>query len=107
VGLNQPLPIENLTAKVAIEKLRNSDEEIIEIVTDDDSTWYIIRSENDGISIADENLKQMIGSNGWEFEAKEGSGLFFEKEDEQLTVATQMWIKRYVLVQVQNKYKEL
>lgn len=101
------LPIENLSAKEVIGKLKNSDEKIIEFATDDVFTWYITRSKNDGISIADENIKQMIGSNGWEFKAKEGSGLFFEKEDEQLIVTTQMWTKKYVLVQVQNKFKEL
>ncbi|MCM3742992.1 hypothetical protein M3193_02440 [Sporosarcina luteola] len=34
------LPIDNLSAKEAIEKLKNSDEKIVEIATDD-SIWYI------------------------------------------------------------------
>ncbi len=96
------LPIENLTAKEAIEKLNNSKEKIVEIATDATSTWYITNSEHKGIWIADENIKQMIVSNGWEFKAKEGAGLLFEKEHEQLIVTTQMWTKKYVLVQVQN-----
>lgn len=101
------LPIDNLSAKEAIEKLRNSDEKIIEVATDDDSTWYITRTENKGISIADENIKQMIGSKGWEYKGKDGAGLFFEKDGESLLSTTQMWTKKYVLVQVQNKFKEL
>ncbi|MFC5589263.1 hypothetical protein ACFPRA_10210 [Sporosarcina soli] len=52
-------------------------------------------------------VKQMIGSNGWEFKEKEGSGLFFEKEGKRLIAATQMRTKKYVLVQVQNTFKEL
>lgn len=49
----------------------------------------------------------MIGSKGWEFKEKDGAGLFFEKDGERLLVTTQMWTKKYVLVQVQNKFKEL
>jgi len=101
------LPIDNLSAKEAIEKLKNSDEKIVEVATDDDSIWYITRTENEGISIADENIIQMIGSKGWEFKEKDGAGLFFEKDGERLLVTTQMWTKKYVLVQVQNKFKEL
>lgn len=101
------LPIDNLSAKEAIEKLKNSDEKIVEIATDDDSIWYITKTENEGISIADENIIQMIGSKGWEFKEKDGAGLFFGKDGERLLVTTQMWTKKYVLVQVQNKFKEL
>lgn len=101
------LPIENVTAKEAIGKLENSDETIVEFATDDDSTWYITKNKNEGISIADETIKKMIASKGWEFKAKEGSGLFFEREDPQLIVTTQKWTKKYVLVQVQNQFKEL
>ena len=101
------LPIENLSAKEVIGKLENSNEKIVEIATDDDSIWYITRSGNAGILTADENIKQMISSNGWEFKEKDGSGLFFEKDGERLIVTTEIWTKKYVLVQVQNKFKEL
>ena len=97
------LPIDNLSAKETIEKLKNSDEKIVEVATDGDSTWYITRSQSE----VDENIKQMIGSTGWEFTEKEGSGLFFEKEGERLIVTTEMWTKKYILIQVQNKFKEL
>lgn len=101
------LPVENLSAKEAIEKLKNTDEKIIEIATDDDSIWYITRTENKGISIADDNIKQMIGSKGWEFKEIDGAGLFFEKDGERLLATTRMWTKKYVIVQVQSKFKEL
>lgn len=99
------LPIENLSAKEAIKKLKNSDEKIVEIATDADYIWYI--TEDKGISLADDNIKQMIGSKGWEFKEKDGAGLFFEKDGERLVVTTQMWTKKYVLVKVQSKYKDL
>ena len=99
------LPIANSSAKEVIGKLEESDSKIVEIVVEDDTIWYITRTDNQGILLADENIKQMIGSNGWEFKEKDGSGLFFEKDGERLIVTTQMWTKKYVLVKVQSKYK--
>lgn len=99
------LPIENLSAKEVIKKLKNSDEKVVEVATDDDSIWYITRTENEGISIADDNIKKMIGSKGWKFKEKDGAGLFFEKDEDRLLVTTQMWTGKYVLVQVRNKFK--
>lgn len=111
IGVNKSyypsLPIENRSAKEVIGQLNDSDQKIIEIATEEDFTWYITRSQNDGISVADETIKEMIGSKGWVFKAKEGSGLFFEKEGQSLLVTTQMWTKKYVLVHVPNEFKEM
>lgn len=101
-----PLPIENLSAKEVIGKLEESDSKVVEIAKEDDAIWYITRKENEGILKADENIKQMIGSKGWEFKEKDGSGLFFEKEGERLVATTQMWGGKYVLVKVQSKLKK-
>lgn len=101
------LPIENLTAKEVIEKLEETENKVVEIAVEDDTIWYFTRTENEGILIADENIKQMIGSNGLEFKEKDGAGLFFEKDGERLVVNTQMWGKHYVLVKVQSKFKNL
>lgn len=95
------LPIDNLTAKEVIEKIKESDNRVKEIAVEGDTIWYITRSENEGISIADENIKQMISSNEWEFKEKDGAGLFFEKDGERLLATTQMWTKKYVLVKIQ------
>lgn len=100
-----PLPIENLSAKEAIEKLKESDSNIAEIAVEGDFIWYITSSENKGISIADENIKQMVVSNGWEFKEKDGAGLFFEKGDKRLIATTQMWTENYVLVKIPSDFK--
>lgn len=42
-----PLPIDHLSAKEALEKLKSSDERIVEVATDDDYTWYITRSQSE------------------------------------------------------------
>ncbi|RKD21068.1 hypothetical protein BEP19_15430 [Ammoniphilus oxalaticus] len=101
-----PLPINNLSAKEVIGKLKKSDEKIVKITENENYIWYITRTENEGILIANENIKQMIGSRGWKFKEQNGAGLFFEKEGEGLIVTTQMWTKKYVLVQAQNKFME-
>ncbi|TSI02555.1 hypothetical protein [Lysinibacillus sp. BW-2-10] len=101
------LPIDHLSAKEAIEKLENSDNKVVEIAVEGNTVWCITRTENQGVFIADENVKQMIASNGWKFKEKDGSGLFFEKEGERLIATTQMWSEKYVLVKVQNKFKNL
>ncbi|MGG0645043.1 hypothetical protein ABE021_14055 [Sporosarcina gallistercoris] len=102
-----PFPTDNLSAKEAIEKLKNADEKIVEVATENDSIWYITKSEGKGMSLADDHLKQMIGSKGWQFKEQAGAGLFFEKDGEKLVVMTEMWTNKYVLVQVQKKFKEL
>jgi hypothetical protein len=102
-----PLPVDNLSAKEVIEKLEESDHKIVEIAVDDDTIWYLTRTENKGILIADKNIKQLVGSKEWEFKEKAGSGLFFEKDGERLIATTQMWTKKYVLVKIQRKFKIL
>lgn len=99
------LPIDDISAKEAIDKLQESDGKLAEIAVEGDSIWYITSSENKGISIADENIKQMVVSNGWEYKQKDGSGLFFEKDRERLIATTQMWTKNYVLVKVPSNFK--
>ena len=99
------LPIDDISAKEVIDILKESDSKIAEIAVEGDSIWYITSSENKGISIADENIKQMIGSNGWEFKEKDAAGLFFEKDGKRLIATTQMWTGNYVLVKIPSNFK--
>lgn len=101
------LPIENLSAKEVIEKLEESNSEIVELAIEEDTIWYITRAENQGVSLADEHIKQLIGSHGWEFIEKDGSGLFFEKNGDRLIATTEMWTKKYILVKVQSKFNKI
>nr|WP_144928310.1 hypothetical protein [Paenibacillus bovis] len=99
------LPIENVTAKEAIHKLKESDSKLAEIAVEGDYIWYIISSKNKGIDFADENIKQLVAANGWEFKDKAGAGLIFEKDGETLVATTQMWTKKYVLVKIPSYFK--
>lgn len=94
------LPITGISPKEVIEKLNTSDSKIVQIADEGNSHWYITRTENKGTSISDDNIKQLITSNGWEFKEKDGSGLFFERDNERLIVTTQMWTGKYVLVNI-------
>lgn len=100
------LPIDDISAKETINKLKESASKVAEIAVEGDSIWYITSSENKGTSIADENIKQIILSNGWEFIQKDGSGLFFEKGGERLIATRQMWTKNYVLIKVPSNFKK-
>ncbi|PFG05299.1 hypothetical protein [Bacillus sp. es.034] len=99
------LPIENLSANQAIDSLKESESKIAEIAVEGDFIWYITSSEKKGISIADENIKKLIVSNGWDFKNKDGAGLLFEKNDKSLIATSQMWTKSYVLVKIPSHFK--
>lgn len=59
-----PLLLESLSAKEVIGKLEKYGVKVVEIAIEDDIIWYITKNGNEGISTADENIKQMISSNG-------------------------------------------
>ncbi|MEG0260003.1 MAG: hypothetical protein RR651_09035 [Lysinibacillus sp.] len=90
------LPIDSVSPKEAIEKIKESDRDLVEISKDSDATWYIAEREK-GISAVDENIKKFISNEGWVFKIKEGSGLIFEKNGETLIVTTEVW-KDYYLI---------
>lgn len=95
-----PLPITGVSPKEAIDRLSESESKIVQIAEEGNVLWFMTRTENKGISIADENIKQLIMAKGWVFKEKDGAGLFFEKEGERLIATTQMWTKNYVLVKI-------
>lgn len=88
------LPIENMSKKEVLQTVQQSDEKVVKLTKENDSTWYIIQEKN-----ADETIKKLVEKNGWEFIQKDGAGLFFENKDEKLIVTTQKWTKDFVLVQ--------
>ncbi|MGE7024057.1 hypothetical protein [Solibacillus cecembensis] len=98
------LPIENMSKKEVIKKLNGTDQEIVPLTNENDKQWFIISERN--ISEADEMIKEMVIQNGWTITQKEGSGLFFEKQGENLIVTTQKWTGNYVLVEIPDPFGE-
>ena len=93
-------PIDNFSTKAILDKLNDSKEDVVKVSKQDNRTWYITKS-NDN---ADEKIKKMVSTKGWAFKGKDGSGLFFEKGDENLIITTEMWTSKYVLVKVPENY---
>ncbi|MGE7689718.1 hypothetical protein ACQKMI_10925 [Lysinibacillus sp. NPDC097214] len=99
-----PLPIENLSKKTVIEKINDSETQMVNLSNENGQAWYVIKGGN--ISAADEMIKDMLNQNGWIFKQKEGNGLFFERHGENLIVSTQMWTGYYVLVKIPANFNE-
>ncbi|WP_155591045.1 hypothetical protein [Lysinibacillus cavernae] len=99
------LPIDSISPKEAIQTINASNHDLVELSKDRNATWYITKFSVVGIQQVDDNIKQLIGNNGWEYIEKEGSGLFFEKNGERLIVTTEMWTKQYVLVKVPIQFQ--
>lgn len=99
-----PLPIENISKKEVIEKLSKSDEKIIKLTSENGKIWYIVNEQNQ--SIVDETIIDMLSQKEWVFKRKDGSGLFFEKQGEDLIITTQKWTGDYSLVDIPMKFDE-
>ncbi|WP_274310019.1 hypothetical protein [Solibacillus daqui] len=97
-----PLPIETISKKEVIEKLNKSDEKIIKITSGNEKEWYIVNEQDQ--SIVDETIIDLLSQKDWVFERKDGSGLFFEKQGEDLIVTTQKWTGDYSLVDIPMKF---
>lgn len=99
-----PLPIETISKKEVIEKLNKSDEKIIKLTSENGKEWYIVNEQNQ--SIIDEIIIDMLSPKEWVFKRKDGSGLFFEKQGEDLIITTQKWTGDYSLVDIPMKFDE-
>lgn len=98
------LPIETISKKEVIEKLNNSDERIVKLTSENGKEWYIVNEQNQ--SSVDEIIKEMMSKKSWRFKEKDGSGLFFEKQDEDLIITTQKWTGDYSLVDIPLNFNE-
>ncbi|WP_088102953.1 hypothetical protein [Halalkalibacter urbisdiaboli] len=97
------LPIESVSKKEVLESLNDTSQDIVKIAEENGYEWYITPEKQ---GKAHENLKNMINSNGWQFQQQEGSGYFFEKGDNTLIATTQMWTGNYVIVKIPKDWKE-
>lgn len=99
-----PLPIETVSKKEVIEKLNHSDQKLIKLTSEKGKEWYIVNERNQ--SNVDEIIIEMMNEKDWVFKEKEGSGLFFEKQGEELIVTTEKWTSNYSLVDIPMKFDE-
>lgn len=98
-----PLPIESMSKKEVVHALKSSDEKIVPLTVENGKQWVLINERNQ--PIIDELIVDMLQNYGWAFKAKEGSGLFFEKQNTKLIVTTEKWTSNYSLVDIPINYK--
>lgn len=92
------LPIETISKKEVIDKLNHSDKKIIQLTSEKGKVWYIVNDPNQ--SNVNELIKEMMSEKDWVFKEQNGSGLFFEKQGEDLIITTQKWTSNYSLVDI-------
>lgn len=92
------LPIENVSKKEAVDRIKNSKEPMVHLTEENGYDWYVIKGGNQ--AVAAEAIKQMTAENGWVFEEQMGSAYIFAKPGEKLIVETEMWTSEYIIVQV-------
>lgn len=98
------LPIETISKKEVIDKLNHSDKKIIQLTSEKGKVWYIVNDPNQ--SNVNELIKEMMSEKDWIFKEQDGSGLFFEKQGEDLIITTQKWTSNYSLVNIPLKFDE-
>ncbi|GAB0167955.1 hypothetical protein LSPCS325_13920 [Lysinibacillus sp. CTST325] len=98
------LPIENISKKAVIEKINDSETQMVKLSNENGQEWYVIKERD--TSVADEMIKEMLDQNSWIFKQKDGNGLFFERHGESLIVSTQKWTVDYLLVKIPVNFNE-
>ena len=98
-----PLPIESMSKKEVVHALKSSDEKIVPLTVENGKQWVLVNERNQ--TIIDALIIDMLQNYGWIFNAKEGSGLFFEKQNTKLIVTTEKWTSNYSLVDIPINYK--
>ncbi|MCR8659091.1 hypothetical protein [Paenibacillus endoradicis] len=93
------LPIDGVSQREAITTFEHSNDNLVLLSSDNKTHWYITSGSN-GINVVDEHITELVGQYGWELEQKEGSGLFFTQDGENLITSTQMWTRNYVLIKI-------
>ena len=98
-----PLPIKTMSKKEVVHALKSTDEKIVPLMVENGKQWVLVNERNQ--SIVDALIIDMLQNYGWIFKEKEGSGLFFEKQNTKLIVTTQKWTGNYSLVDIPINYK--
>ncbi|MBO1911490.1 hypothetical protein J4G37_42720, partial [Microvirga sp. 3-52] len=88
------LPIDSVSKREVVNKGNSANEKIIKLAEEKGYEWYISKI-NQGN--ANEQLKQMMESKGWTFKEQMGAGFFFEKDNEEIIVESEMWTGKYVI----------
>jgi hypothetical protein len=89
-----PLPITSVSKSQVINKVNNSNGNIVKIAEEYSYQWYISEM-NQGKAY--ENLKKLMADKGWFFKEQFGSGFRFKNEQGEIMVLSEMWTNKYVI----------
>jgi len=94
-----PHPIESISKKQLYTAGSNADKTLQFVTNSNNVDWYITKSRNDINQI----LQQFVEQQGWEFIMQDGSGYFFEKDEETIIITTEMWSSKFKLVKIPSQ----
>ncbi|MBB4825567.1 hypothetical protein HNO89_002803 [Sporosarcina luteola] len=94
-------PIDSITPKEIVNKLNESNQQLVEISKDSSGTWYVINN----LKEVNKIVEDFISEKGWSLSKIEGNSLFFERQGELLVASTEMWTNKYRLVKVPANFE--
>ncbi|MDZ5472232.1 hypothetical protein SM124_10780 [Bacillus sp. 31A1R] len=92
-------PIKSISNTEVLTKAIFSDKVLTPLGDEGEYTYYITKHENGAFK---QKVIDFMMSKDYSFLTQEGSGLFFEKEDKEVVLTTQMWTRKYVILKVPN-----
>jgi hypothetical protein len=91
------LPFSNKT-KYEVANLASSSTLPLSKITQEDGFIWLIT--DDSIDMAETSLKQRMKQNGWTFVERDGTGYFFEKDEERVFIESKQWTSKFLLFQL-------
>ncbi|WP_017380971.1 hypothetical protein [Paenisporosarcina sp. TG-14] len=91
------LPFTNKTKLEVANLATTSNLPLSKVTQEDGYVWFVT---NDPEDVALQSLKQRMTQNGWEYVEANGSGFFFEKDEEKVMIKSQKWTNNYLLFQL-------
>ena len=102
-GWFSPLPVSSVSKSEVINKLEESHNNTVKITEENGYEWYITQMDK---GKGYDDLKKMFEEKGWKFSKQEGSGYFFEKENEEIIVTTEMWTQNYIIFKAKKGWSK-
>ncbi|PLR83733.1 hypothetical protein CVD25_11880 [Bacillus canaveralius] len=85
-------PANEINDSDAIDKLRQSETDIVLVGNAEDKEWYLtLFNKGEG----QKNFIKEMENKGWTFETQEGSGFLFRKGEQELKASCVIWNKKY------------
>lgn len=98
--LYPPLPFQTVEKKVVVSQLKQADDQLIMLGSDENSQYMWVGAKTGSGRNAAERLKSILEDAGWSFHEQEGAGYFFHQGSEKIVITSQMWSRDFVLFKI-------